>query len=57
MYMMVTVSLDSKEQGRRGGVPAVLLGDRLVDAPLVLLASETVMLNVVNEFNEEYSNE
>jgi hypothetical protein len=51
------MSLDSEEKGGRGGVPRVFLCYGLVDAPIVLLSLEAVVLNVVNQFDEENSHE
>ena len=51
--MMVRVSLESEDQWGTERVPAVPLGDRLVDAVLILLSLEAIVLEVVYYFEHD----
>lgn len=55
--MVVAVALDAEEKRRRSRVPRVALGDRFVDPSRVFAPAQTIVLHVVDQFEEEDAHE
>lgn len=55
MCMVVWMPLNSKQNWARKRIPRVHFVDRFVYTILILLSKETVVLNIVDQFQKEHS--